>query len=143
MATRRWCASLLAQGAAGHWDPTPNSGPQRSRGLVSRVDTVLGLQWLPRLLCTYQPYDPQLAAPTQVRELLAKGAKIEAVCKYDIKDVFGRTSIKDSWTALHLAAKKGHVAVVREPPGPGCEGPVESKSELGPSTVSSCIGVIM
>ena len=44
--------------------------------------------------------------PAQVRELLAKGANIEAVDKY------GKT-------ALHLAARRGHDAVVRERPGPG------------------------
>ena len=71
-----------------------------------RADTVLGLRWLLSLLRTYHPRAAQLLAPPQVRELLAKGAKIEAVDK-------------DGKTALHLAAWSGHVAVVREPPGPG------------------------
>ena len=41
-----------------------------------------------------------------MRELLAKGANIEAVNK-------------NGETALHVAADNGHDAVVRELPGPG------------------------
>ena len=53
-----------------------------------------------------------------MRELLAKGAKIEAVDK-------------DGKTALIFALSNGHMAVVREPPGPGRGGPLGSKSEVG------------
>ena len=41
-----------------------------------------------------------------MRELLAKGANCKAVDN-------------DGETALHFAARNGHEAVVREPPGPG------------------------
>ena len=89
----------------GNWVPNPNIGPQRSPGLVSRVETVVGLRWLLSLLRTEQPCDAQPPAPAQVKELLAKGANTEAV------DFKGKT-------ALHYAARSGHDAVVREPPGP-------------------------
>ena len=68
------------------------------------MDTVVGLRWLLSLLRTEQPCDAQPPAPAQVKELLAKGAKLEAV---DFRP----------WTALHYAAHQGHVAVVRGPPG--------------------------
>ena len=54
-----------------------------------------------------------------VRELLAKGANIEAV------DHDGRT-------ALQIAAEEGHGAVVRELPGQLRAGLVGSSSELMP-----------
>ena len=59
-----------------------------------------------------------------MRELLAKGANIEAVNNDDWTVTYGGT-------ALHLAADSGHEAVVREPPGPGRGGPLGSNSEFG------------
>ena len=47
-----------------------------------------------------QPCDAQIRVPPEVRKLLAKGAKVEAVNK-------------DGTTALHIAANRGHHVVVR------------------------------
>ena len=87
------------------------------------MNTVLGFRWLLSLLRTEQPCDAQPAVLAQVTELLAKGANKEAV-------------EKDGKNALHAAAKAGHAAVVRELPGQGRGGPLESKSEFGPSTIT-------
>ena len=65
---------------------------------------MVGLRWLLSLLRTCRPCDAQRTVLAQVRELLDKGANIEAVV---------------GSTALNIAAEKGYDAVVREPPGPG------------------------
>ena len=69
-------------------------------------------------LRTYPPGDAEPTAPPQVRDLLAKGADIEAVAE------------KGGCTALHVAAMIGREAVVREPSGRGRGGQEGSKSEL-------------
>ena len=69
---------------------------------MTRVDTVVGLRSL-LSFASHTPSSfatPSPRAPPQVRELLAKGANIEAVDK-------------DGRTALHNAASRGHDAVVR------------------------------